>query len=311
MNFLDDFRTSVLAGLSQEQKAIPCRFFYDQQGSQLFSQITSLEEYYPTRTEKEILFTQAASLRAALPSGLSVVELGSGTSEKTPLLLSALERVAAYVPVDIDSDTLRDAAKMIEARFPSIPVVPVHADFTKPFTLPASVQSPKLGFFPGSTIGNFTDREAEAFLSELATSLGTGSYLLVGADRVKDRAILERAYNDSAGVTAAFNLNVLARINRELGGTFDLDAFEHKAVWNPDVSAVQMFIESQQDQEVHVAGRTFKLSAGEAIHTEDSHKYTPEAFRKLAARAGWKSHSEWTDQNDLFGIYLFERVTYS
>lgn len=305
MSFLEDFRRSVTDGLSEAQKQIPCRFFYDATGSRLFSQITELDDYYPTRAEKEILRDRGALIAAGLPQGLTVVELGSGTSEKTPQLLSALNSPECYVPVDIDDVTLSEAAQMIGDMFPKMRVVEVHADFTKPFRLPDEVKKPLLGFFPGSTIGNFTREDAVKFLAKLAHSLGDDAYLLLGADLVKERAVLEKAYDDTEGVTAQFNRNLLVRINKELDGDFDLDAFGHRAIWNSDINAVQMFLESKRDQSVTIDSQTFHFEAGEKIHTEDSHKYTPDSLRSLAREAGWRWLDMWTDDEGLFSVHLF------
>jgi L-histidine Nalpha-methyltransferase len=300
------FRDDVLAGLAAPIKAIPARWFYDRRGSELFEEITRLPEYYPTRTETALLERHAPEVGAMVGQGRAVVEFGSGSSAKTPMLL---RRVApsAYVPIDISGDFLRDSARQLAEEFPGLPVLPVEADFTRPIRLPEAVaESPKLGFFPGSTIGNLVPRTGVDLLRAMKDTLGEGSYLLIGMDRIKDVAILLRAYDDAAGVTAEFNLNLLHRINRELGGDIPVDAFRHRAIWNDDKARIEMHLEAQRDLRFGVDGHTFEMKRGETIHTENSHKYGDRDSRLLLRAAGWGVVNQWTDPDDQFAIVLAE-----
>jgi dimethylhistidine N-methyltransferase len=300
------FRADVLAGLAARPRAIPARWFYDREGSELFEAITALPEYYPTRTEVAILARAAPDLARTIPPGAAVVEFGSGSSTKTPLLLGAI-RPAIYVPIDISGDFLRESAAALAARFPGLRVEPLEADFTKAIGLPSSVaQHPKLGFFPGSTIGNMGPRQAVDFLRATRESLGERAQLLIGMDRVKPLELLIPAYDDAAGVTAAFNLNLLARINRELDGTIPLDAFRHVARWNDAASRIEMHLEATRDVSFSVDDQPFTLAAGETIHTENSHKYGPRDARLLLAAGGWTPIAEWADDADLFALILAE-----
>jgi len=300
----DDFLAAVLAGLALPQKRIPSKFFYDETGSRLFDAICELPEYYPTRSELSVLAARAGEVAALAGPGASLVEFGSGSSVKVRLLLDAMQAPAAYLPVDISRDHLLAAARRLAADYPSVPVVPVCADYTRPFTLPAvSGERTRVGFFPGSTIGNFSRPEAKAFLEAVAGDLGPGAGLLIGVDLRKDRRILHAAYNDAAGVTAQFNLNLLARANRELGADFDLDAFAHDARWLEAEGRIEMHLVARRAQTVTVDGRRFRFAAGESIHTEDSHKYAVDEFRALAAAAGWTPTACWTDANDLFSVH--------
>jgi dimethylhistidine N-methyltransferase len=295
----------VVRGLSERQKSIPSLYFYDQRGSELFDAITGLPEYYPTRTEIAILEAHGAEMAAALGPGVRLVELGSGSAVKTELLLAHLEGLAAYVPVEISRDHLVLSAARIAADFPDIEVLPVTADFTEPFELPepsrATVRR-NVAFFPGSTIGNFPVAMAEDLLRLTSRQMGAGGAMLAGVDLKKDAAIVEPAYNDAAGITAAFNLNLLARLNRELGADFDLDAFRHQAIWDEHNSRIEMRLVSLQVQEVHIAGRTFHFEAGEFVITEFSHKYSLEAFRALAEANGFRVAQVWTDPRRLFSV---------
>jgi dimethylhistidine N-methyltransferase len=300
------FRADVLAGLAARPRAIPARWFYDHRGSELFEAITALPEYYPTRTEVAILQRIAPDLARAIPAGAAVVEFGSGSSLKTPLLLDSI-RPAAYVPVDISGDFLRESAAVLAARFPALRVEPLEADFTAAVVLPTSVAMlPKLGFFPGSTIGNMGPRQATDFLRATRATLGAGALLLIGMDRVKPLDLLIPAYDDAAGVTAAFNLNLLARINGELGGTIPLAAFRHVARWNDAASRIEMHLEAAHDTAFTVDGREFAIAAGETIHTENSHKYGPRDARLLLAAGGWTPVAEWTGAADMFAMILAE-----
>lgn len=300
------FRHDVLTGLALRPRAIPARWFYDRRGSEIFEQITDLPEYYPTRTEIAILAGICDDLPNRVPAGSAVVEFGSGSSTKTPALLECVQP-AAYVPIDISGDFLRDSARVIADRFPDIAVTPLEGDFTRPLKLPAEVaQMPKLGFFPGSTIGNMLAAGAIDLLRSMRASLGEGALLLIGIDRVKGEDVLIPAYDDAQGVTAAFNLNLLHRINRELAGTIPVDAFRHRAIWNDDRSRIEMHLEATRDVDFTVEGRPFAIPAGETIHTENSHKYGPRDARLLLRGGGWTPVAEWTDAADRFALILAE-----
>ena len=297
-----DFAGSILSGLKAEQKTIESKWLYDAAGSELFDRITTLADYYPTRTETDILAARAGDLAARAPKGAALVELGSGSSVKTRLLLDALPQLAAYVPVDISAEHLTAAAGALAADYSALEVHPVIADFTAPFPLPeAHRERPKLLFFPGSTIGNFEIEAGVALMRRLRT-LDNVAAFIIGIDLVKDRDMLLRAYDDSEGVTAAFNLNLLIRINRELGADFDPAAFRHKARWNEAESRIEMHLVSRDNQEVTIGGETVRFAEGETIHTENSHKYTPERFENLAGRAGWSMSALWTDAQHHFGV---------
>jgi dimethylhistidine N-methyltransferase len=300
------FRADVLAGLASRPRAIPARWFYDRRGSELFEQITELPEYYPTRTEARLLRAYGGDIGRMTGAGRAVVEFGSGSSAKTPLLLSRIAP-AAYIPIDISGDFLRQSATELGRRFPELPVLPVEGDFTKPLALPSIVKRlPRLGFFPGSTIGNLAPRAAVDLLRSMAETLGQGSMLLIGMDRLKGEDILIPAYDDAAGVTAAFNLNLLHRINSELDGDIPVDAFRHRAIWNDDQARIEMHLEATRDCYFSVAGHAFSIAAGETIHTENSHKYAPRDARLLLRSGGWSPLHEWTDPQGMFAILLAE-----
>ena len=300
------FRDDVLAGLSAPIPAVPARWLYDRRGSELFEEITSLPEYYPTRTETALLERHSAEIAAMLGKGEAVVEFGSGSSAKTPLLLRAVHP-AAYVPIDISGDFLRDSAGALRAEFPDLPIHPVEADFTRPLELPAAIgEAPKLGFFPGSTIGNFVARSAVDLLRAMKATLGEGARLVIGMDRTKEIEILLAAYDDAAGVTAAFNLNLLHRINAELGGDIPVEAFRHRALWNDAMSRIEMHLEALRDVAFTVAGERFAFAAGATIHTENSHKYGYRDSRLLLRAAGWGVVHDWTDAREWFSIILAE-----
>ena len=300
------FRADVLAGLSQAQKAVPARWLYDDTGSALFEAITQLPEYYPTRAETEILSDRGDEFRALIGAGRAVVEFGSGSSVKTPLLLEAIEP-AAYVPLDISGDFLRAAAADLAAKFPRLPVHPVEADFMREVALPEAVEElPKLGFFPGSTIGNMVARTAVDLLRSMRATLGKGSQLLIGMDLIKDVAVLEAAYDDAQGVTAEFNLNLARRINRELGGTIPVDKLRHVARWNDTFARVEMHLEATEDIAFEVSGRRFALAAGETIHTENSHKFELRSQNTLLLAGGWTPARRWTDSQERFSLILAE-----
>ena len=300
------FRADVLAGLAAPIPAVPARWLYDRRGSELFDEITRLPEYYPTRTEMGLLERHCAEVAAMVGSGHAVVEFGSGSSAKTPILLRAATP-AAYVPIDISGDFLRESAAALQEQFPDLPIHPVEADFTRPIDLPAQVAGlSKLGFFPGSTIGNLVARTAVDLLRAMKQTLGEGSKLLIGMDRIKDLDILLRAYDDTAGITAAFNLNLLHRINAELDGTIPVDAFRHRAIWNDPLSRIEMHLEATRDVDFTVSGQPFAFRAGETIHTENSHKYGYRDSRLLLRAAGWGLIGDWTDEKEWFSIILAE-----
>ena len=301
------FRAAVLNGLAQSHKRLPCKFFYDAEGSRLFDLICELPEYYPTRTECRILEDRAGDIAALLGPRARLVEFGSGAGIKIRLLLRALDRPAAYVPVDISRNHLVMAATSLARDFPALHIAPVCADYTERFTLPASTGQVALttsGFFPGSTIGNFSPEQAWHFLVRARRLLGPGGWMLVGVDLDKDEAILNAAYNDAAGVTAAFNLNLLRRINRELDGGFDLDGFAHHAFYNRAEHRIEMHVISRRDQVVRIGDVRFGFAAGETIHTEDSYKYGVADFQGLAERAGFKPVEAWTDADGLFSVHM-------
>jgi L-histidine N-alpha-methyltransferase len=300
----EDFAEAVLAGLAASPKWLLSKHLYDAEGSRLFDRITGLEEYYPTRTEIAILRGQAGRLAALLPEGGAIVEPGAGSGTKLRILLDALPGLAACVPVDISGDHLASTAAALRRDYPHLAVHAVTADFARGFRLPEAVAGMPLAiFFPGSTIGNFTREAAIALLARFRALPGAVA-LVIGVDLVKDRARLLRAYDDREGVTAAFNLNLLARINRELGGDFDLGAFAHEARWNEAESRIEMHLRSLRAQQVRVAGRTFAFAPEETIHTESSHKYTVEGFRALAAAAGWQPRDLWLDPDGLFSVHV-------
>jgi L-histidine Nalpha-methyltransferase len=303
----ESFRDAVLKGLGRPHKAIPCKFFYDARGSALFEDICRLPEYYPTRTEIAILEENAGEIAAQMGPHCRIIEFGSGASRKARILLQALDRPAAYVPVDISRELLREAAAALAEDFPELPVVAVCADYTGPFPLPPlpGPSGKRVGFFPGSTIGNFEPEAATRFLANCARILGPGGEMLIGVDLKKDTRILEAAYNDRSGVTAAFNLNLLERINRELDGDLDLDLFEHFAFYNKTEGRVEIYIRSLADQHAAIAGQRIAFAAGELIHTEYSYKYTVPEFRALAAPAGFRPVDTWTDPAELFSVHYF------
>lgn len=300
------FRADVLAGLAEPQKAVPARWFYDDAGSRLFEDITQLPEYYLTRAETEILSARGSEFAALIGPGRAVVEFGSGSSLKTPLLLSAIAP-AAYVPLDIAGDFLRASAADLAAKFPGLPVYPVEADFMRRVELPQEVAAmPKLGFFPGSTIGNMVARTAVDLLRSMRTTLGTGAQLLIGMDLIKDIAVLKAAYDDAAGVTAAFNRNLAMRINRELGGDIPVDGLRHEARWSETHARIEMHLVAEDDLTFTVSGKSFSMRQGESIHTENSHKFTPATANLLLLAGGWDPVAHWHDKAGQFGVVLAE-----
>jgi dimethylhistidine N-methyltransferase len=301
------FKADVLEGLRATPKQVPAKYFYDAAGSHLFERITELAEYYPTRCEMKTLREHAADIAKLIPQSAALVEFGSGSSKKARILLRAAPKLAAYVPVDICGEMIEQEAIELRADFPQLKVLPITADICKPFELPEEAkQAPaRIGFFPGSTIGNFEPHEAAAFLRNAATILGAGSKLIVGVDLIKPIEVLNAAYNDAAGVTAKFNLNLLTRINRELGGTFRLNTFEHHAFYNRERHRVEMHLASLKRQKVKVAGETIDFRAGETIHTENSYKYSVESLAALARGVGWLPSGSWTDADKYFSIQAF------
>lgn len=300
------FKDAVLAGLSAPIRAVPARWLYDTRGSELFDAITRLDAYYPTRTETALLSDILPELAKRIPDGRAVVEFGAGSATKTPPLIEAIAP-AAYVPVDIAGEYLQASARDLQKQFPGLPIHPVAADFARPFDLPKEVADlPRLGFFPGSTIGNFVPRSATDLLRHFRDLLGTGSLLLIGMDTVKSLDRLIAAYDDPEGVTAAFNLNLLDRINRELDGTIPLDAFRHHVRWNDILSRIEMHLLATRDVDFSVAGQAFVFRKGESIHTENSHKYERRGARLLLLAGGWTPIGEWSDEDEDFSIILAE-----
>ncbi len=297
-----NFADSILAGLTASRKTIESKWLYDVEGSRLFDAITTLEEYYPTRVETGILERYAPDLAALMPPDAALVELGSGSSVKTRLVLDALPGLSAYVPIDISAAHLDVVARALSADYPEIDVQPLAADFTDRIVLPAGLaERPKLLFFPGSTIGNFDPDGALALLGRMR-ALPRVTGFVIGFDLIKDEGVLVRAYDDSKGVTAAFNLNLLVRINRELGANFDVDAFRHEARWNPTANRIEMHLVSRRAQTVSLLGQRIEFAMEESIHTENSHKYSVSGFRDFAAMAGWRTYATWTDAKTRFGV---------
>lgn len=300
-----DFARAVVEGLSQHPRVIPARYFYDRRGSELFEAITRLPEYYLTRTEVALLRQHGPDIARLTGKDRVLVEFGSGSSAKTPLLLGPVNPIA-YVPIDISADYLFDAAEGLAAMHPGLAVLPLAGDFTASPALPAAVaDAPKLGFFPGSTIGNMSHRAAVQLLGAFRETLGEEACLVIGIDTRKDPRLIEAAYNDAAGTTAAFNLNLLHRINRELDGTIPVFAFEHRALWNDSLGRIEMHLVAREAVRFKAAGHSFHLQAGESIHTENSYKYTLQEARLLARAAGWEPLNVWTDPDGLFALHVW------
>ena len=302
-----DFLSDVLHGLRRPRKKLSCKFLYDRRGSELFDRICTLPEYYPTRTELQVMQQNACEMVEAIGPNCLLIEYGSGSSMKTLLLLECLPRPAAYVPIDISRSHLISACKRLNAAYPALEVLPVCGDYTSRLRLPAPSRKPnrRVVYFPGSTIGNFVPVQAIQFLRRTRRLVGSGGGLLIGVDLKKDPRLLHAAYNDSAGVTAEFNLNLLVRINRELRGTFDLGCFEHYAPYNPRRGRIEMHLVSSCYQQASVAGETFEFNRGETIFSECSYKYTLEEFEELAQRAGYRPQFAWTDPDELFSVQYF------
>lgn len=300
----ESFREAALNGLQQAQKQIPSKFLYDERGSKLFDRICEQEEYYPTRTEMDLMRTHAPAMADAIGPRAQLVDYGSGSSRKIRLLLDHLDDLAVYVPVDISREHLLHAAEALAEEYPSLPIQPLCADYTTDFTLPSPPRpaARTVGYYPGSTIGNFQPADARAFLARIADTVGPDGGLLIGVDLKKDVDVLEAAYNDAAGVTAAFNKNLLRRMNRELDARFDLDRFEHVSVWNEDEGCIESFLRSREAQTVSVAGQPIPFEAGEKIHTEYSYKYTLDGFAELVGDVGFSVEEVWTDDRSYFSV---------
>lgn len=301
-----DFRSEILQGLSAERKAISSKWLYDDVGSHLFEAITELDAYYPTRTELGILETQLRKYSRLPGARGAMVELGSGSSRKTNLLLGAFPDLSVYMPIDISANHLKEAAGRVRRAYPSLAVIPIAADFTQPLgKLPLLPELPVLVFFPGSTIGNFEKSEAVVLLKSIRDAMPE-AHMIIGVDRSKDEAALIMAYDDPAGVTAAFNLNLLQRINRSLGADFNLSRFRHRALWNAEESRIEMHLESLADQTVRIGDTDIRFASGETIHTENSHKYDDRAFAEIASRSGWRVLDTDTDPDGLFSVLTLQ-----
>ncbi len=299
---VESLRDAVVAGLSADPKAIHCKYFYDKRGAELFEEICTLDEYYPTRTEIGILEDNAQEIAKIAGPNCHLIEFGSGASVKVRILLRALDEPRSYVPIDISREALIEAAEGIARDFKEIPVVAVCADYTEPLALPELEPGPRLGFFPGSTIGNFSPEETVDFLSTAAQALDGGA-LLVGVDLKKDEDTLNAAYNDARGVTAEFNRNILHRINRELGSDFNPNGFQHSAIYRADKGCVETHLVCEQPQIVDVCGQSFPFEPGDKIHTENSHKYSVPEFQALAEEGGFVPRAVWTDADDMFSLH--------
>ncbi|MCH9765514.1 MAG: L-histidine N(alpha)-methyltransferase [Alphaproteobacteria bacterium] len=302
-----DFSQGLKDGLRSVPKSIPSRFFYDARGSDLFEQITQLAEYYPTRTETEILSRHGAELVGDVQDTGALIEFGSGSSTKTEILLRFIPPTSTYIPIDVSATALNEAKSRLVKSFPHLHIEPRVADFSEPLKLPGSIRcKSKLGFFPGSTIGNFRPNAATELLRAFSSTLGPKSQLIIGVDLKKDPKTLNRAYNDALGITAKFNLNLLRRANEALGANFDLTAFEHRAAYDPETGGVDMYLVSQKMQSVQFDGFATHLGENEAIHTEHSHKYDIDDFVSVANAGGWHTHRIWKDENEMFAVFKFQ-----
>ncbi|HEX3316000.1 MAG TPA: L-histidine N(alpha)-methyltransferase [Gemmataceae bacterium] len=304
----DPFLKDVLDGLSLPRKRLPSKYFYDSVGSILFDKITELDEYYLTRSELAIMRAHAAEMAARCGPGCLLIEPGAGSLVKVRLLLDRLERPAGYMPVDVSGEHLGIAAQELALDYPNLDVRPLVADFSRPFDAPAIRAERRVVYFPGSTLGNFEPPETDALLSRIARLVGPGGGLLLGVDLRKDPAILEPAYNDARGVTAAFNRNLLVRINRELGADFDVDRFRHLSFFNIERSRIEMHLVSAADQQVRIDGRTFAFRTGESIRTESSYKYDVDELIQRAAACGLQADETWTDENGYFAVLYLTAV---
>jgi dimethylhistidine N-methyltransferase len=302
-----DLLSDVIAGLSSDPRALPCKYFYDERGAALFQKICELPEYYITRTEIDILDRYRAEIASQIGPNVELIGLGTGAGTKTRILIEALEKPAVYVPIDISEKQLRKSSMLFRKIFPNLEILPVCADYLQPVVLPSPRHKAarNVVYFPGSTIGNFEPREALEFLRRVANVSGRGGGLLIGADLQKDQSVIEAAYNDKAGVTAQFDLNLLAHINRETGANFDLSRWQHRAIYNSEAGRIEMYLISVTDQTVRIQDREFHFRAGEKILTEHSYKHTPEGFIALARQAGFNFAKLWTDDARLFGVFYF------
>jgi dimethylhistidine N-methyltransferase len=302
-----DLLADVIAGLSSDPRTLPCKYFYDERGAALFQKICELPEYYITRTEIDILGRHRAEIASQLGSNIELIGLGTGAGTKTRILIEALDKPAAYIPVDISEKQLRKSAALFRRIFPDLEVLPVCADYLQPVVLPSPHHKAarNVVYFPGSTIGNFEPNEALEFLRRIANVSGQGGGLLIGVDLQKDQNVIEAAYNDSAGVTAQFNLNLLAHINRQIGANFDLSRWQHRGIYNAEAGRIEMYLISAADQTVRIQDQQFHFRSGEKILTEHSYKYTPEGFIALARQAGFDFAKLWTDDARLFGVFYF------
>ena len=300
-----DFLSEAIAGLSRMPRTLPCKYFYDERGAALFQNICDLPEYYITRTETAILRLYAHEMAQCIGARCELIGLGTGAGTKTRILLEELEAPAVYIPIDISKEQLRQSTALFHQLFPQLEILPVCTDYLQPFDLPSPVRTParKIVYFPGSTIGNFDPQEATGFLRRIVDLCEKNGGLLIGVDLQKDRDVLERAYNDSQGVTAQFNLNLLRRANHELQADFDLERWRHRAIYNSAAGRIEMYLISQIDQTVHIANHEFRFCSGEKIITEFSYKYTPEGFTALARDAGFEFARTWTDEARLFGVF--------
>ena len=307
----DTFFVDLISGFSKLDKSLPCKYFYDDEGSQLFDQICELSEYYLTRTEALLLHEKAAEISTLVGPEALLIEYGCGVIEKARVLLDVLSNPAAFVAVDISPGHLRAAAERLARDYPKIEVHAICTDFSEPFNIPNGLPGRRrVGFFPGSTIGNFGHNRARQFLSRIAEHIGPGGGLIIGVDLKKDEAILRAAYNDESGITAQFNLNLLSRINREFGGDINLDQFKHEAVYNSEKGRIEMYLISCQAQTIRIGNRPFSFSENEKIHTENSQKYDITEFQELASDAGFKAIQVWSDLEGLYSIHYFERPTF-
>jgi L-histidine Nalpha-methyltransferase len=302
-----DLLSDVIAGLSSDPRTLPCKYFYDERGAALFRKICELPEYYITRTEIDILDRHRAEIASQLGPNIELIGLGTGAGTKTRILIEALERPAAYIPVDISEKQLRKSTALFGKILPDLEILPVCADYLQPVVLRSPHHKParNVVYFPGSTIGNFEPNEALEFLRRIANVSGRGGGLLIGVDLQKDQSVIEAAYDDNARVTAQFNLNLLARLNREIGADFDLSQWRHRAIYNSEAGRIEMYLISVPDQTVHIGAREFHFRAGEKILTEHSYKHTPEGFIALARQAGFDFVKLWTDDARLFGVFYF------
>jgi L-histidine Nalpha-methyltransferase len=302
-----DLLADIIAGLSSDPRALPCKYFYDERGAALFQKICELPEYYITRTEIDILDRYRAEIASQLGPNVELIGLGTGAGTKTRILVEALHKPAAYIPVDISEKQLRKSSALFRKIFPNLEILPVCADYLQPVTLPSLryKAARNVVYFPGSTIGNFEPNEALEFLCRISNVSGRNGGLLIGVDLQKDQNVIEAAYNDKAGVTAEFNLNLLAHINRETGANFDLNRWQHRAIYNAEAGRIEMYLISAADQTICIQDREFRFRAGDKILTEHSYKHTPDGFIALARQAGFDFAKLWTDDARLFGVFYF------